>query len=44
MHRRSKEGFFFAKKNQKTFAVKAHAGNSTTGKQKKVFCFFSSEK
>ncbi len=36
--------FFFAKKNQKTFASLAHASRWGRDSETKVFCFFSSEK
>jgi hypothetical protein len=44
--RGSKEGkrFFFEKKNQKTFAPGVHAARENGDSDKKVFCFFSSEK
>jgi hypothetical protein len=36
--------FFFEKKNQKTFVFWVHAAGESRDSDKKVFCFFSSEK
>jgi hypothetical protein len=39
-----KGGFFFEKKNQKTFATLARMGRQVRDQAAKVFCFFASEK